>query len=215
MSVPSSADVTRRSAHGSAGVKNSSAQSSAGVREESARNSVMSSGVNKGSARSSAGVKKGSAHSSAAGARKGRISAMLSKDSMGSARSTGSAMGGTADDVELLHVPVGEEDEVNEEEDEEEDEDEEDEMMDTVLSDDAGTLGYSAFARKNQNAEKSPFMSGPSDWLNLPKIRKKIRKKKGILRAICAQFAAGVSETIEMFHPFSVFLWSLFSKEDD
>ena len=93
---------------------------------------------------------------------------------LGSAKSTASAHGGkgsVADDLESLHVPV-----VGEEEDHDEEEGEEEDTLQVSDTDiKATTPGYSAFARKqNKN-----MRNGPNDWLNLPKIRKNKKKKKG------------------------------------
>ena len=92
---------------------------------------------------------------------------------LGSAKSVASAFGeknSIADELESLHVPVGEEEDHNEEEEEEE----------TVLEVSHSevkttTPGYSAFARNHHNKTNK----NPNDWLNLPKIRKNKKKKKG------------------------------------
>ncbi len=110
--------------------------------------------------------------------KKTSLSNIGQKDSVGSFRSSHSAKG-DAGDWESLHVPVAEDDDHNDEEDEEEEEEEADDMLDTNHSDlDATTPGYSAFARNNMNTHSN--LGGPNDWLNLPKIRKK-KKKKGSL----------------------------------
>ena len=91
---------------------------------------------------------------------------------LGSAKSVVGAMGeknSIVDDLESLHVPVGEQEDHNEEEEEEED------ALEVSQSDvKATTPGYSAFARKNNKSNKN----GPNDWLNLPKIRRNNKKKK-------------------------------------
>ena len=93
---------------------------------------------------------------------------------LGSAKSTTSVHGGkgsVVDDLESLHVPV-----VGEVEDHDEEE-EEDTLQVSETDIKATTPGYSAFARKqNKN-----MRNGPNDWLNLPKIRKNKKKKKGKL----------------------------------
>ena len=106
----------------------------------------------------------------------GKSSARKTTDSkvLGSAKSTASAYGekgSTADDLESLHVPV-----VGEEEEHDEEEEEEEDTLQVSETDvKATTPGYSAFARKqNKN-----MRNGPNDWLNLPKIRKNKKKKKG------------------------------------
>ena len=91
---------------------------------------------------------------------------------LGSAKSVASAFGeknSIADDLESLHVPVGEEEDHNEEEEEEET------VLEVSHSEVKTTPGYSAFARNHHNKTNK----NPNDWLNLPKIRKNKKKKKG------------------------------------